>query len=280
MLFQSDWSHAAGSTRDAVTDGGAWPLYDEFSAPMQLLTVVAGMGPTGGNALRVQQRGEHSANLQKPAVTVPGTDYRVTLWMRNDDTSAAGDHVVTPDIYKYPNLTYVRKFSTLTDWHFSIGVLGDSPTGGVYIYPVGYWTPTGTLQHGAWYELQWDVHFTDQTHMQVRPRIFNAKGALLFDATAFSQSNPGQAAFGGRNDWTLDRYYAAGLSFCVDPQWLTTFGLGNNGQAGATDTGLCWYFAKLTIETLPPPDPVPAPMSGALGTGNYPLPPGSVLTVR
>jgi hypothetical protein len=33
----------------------------------------------------------------------------------------------------------------------------------------------------------------------------------------------------GRSDWTLAAYYAAGRSFCVRPEWMNDFGLGNNG---------------------------------------------------
>jgi hypothetical protein len=44
-------------------------------------------------------------------------------------------------------------------------------------------------------------------------------------------------------------YYAAGHSFCVDPGWMNDFGLGNNGQQGASDTGQYWYFSAVEIRT-------------------------------
>jgi hypothetical protein len=37
---------------------------------------------------------------------------------------------------------------------------------------------------------------------------------------------------------------------------MNDFGLGNNGQFGAADTGLYWYFAGLQIRTDTWPGPV------------------------
>ena len=68
-------------------------------------------------------------------------------------------------------------------------------------------------------------------------------------------------SWNGRDDWTLASYYAAGNSFCVDPAWVNDFGLGNNGQQGAADTGQYWYFSGVQLRTDTWPGPV-APASG------------------
>jgi hypothetical protein len=57
------------------------------------------------------------------------------------------------------------------------------------------------------------------------------------------------ASWNGSSNWTLASYYAAGYNFCVNPAWMSSFGLGNNGQQGAVDTGLPWYFAGVQIRT-------------------------------
>jgi hypothetical protein len=79
--------------------------------------------------------------------------------------------------------------------------------------------------------------------------VYDANGTLILGDADFRQEDWGSATWSGRNDWTLASYYAAGHSFCVDPSAVTSFGLGNNGQAGANDTGLAWYFAGVQIRT-------------------------------
>ena len=74
----------------------------------------------------------------------------------------------------------------------------------------------------------------------------------------FRQSDFGGATWNGRSDWSLASYYAAGHSFCVNPEFTNDFGLGNNGQQGAQDTGGYWYFAGFEIRT--------DGWAGALGT--------------
>jgi hypothetical protein len=80
-------------------------------------------------------------------------------------------------------------------------------------------------------------------------RIYDASGKIRLADAEFHQSDPGQASWDGKSDWTLASYYATGHSFCVSPRWLTSFGMGNNGQDGALDTGLAWYFAGVEIRT-------------------------------
>src|SRR5262249_8191702 len=149
------------------------------------------------------------------------TNYYVRFYMKNDDTSAAGDHIVTPDIYQYENLIYMRKRGTSRDWSFVIGAFGCG-----YTYPVGYWAPKASLEFGRWYRFEDYVHYTNANHIQVHPRVYDASGKLLFSEGAFVQSDPGSASWNGRRNWTLASYYAAGHDFCVDPTFMNTFGVG------------------------------------------------------
>ena len=247
VVFDSDWSSDTGTSRRAVTDGGRWKKYWEFNrgTGVQLLSVVGGFGPGGRNALKVVQRGPtYAAALQQDNVLPPLKDFYVRYYMRNDDTSSSGDHVVTPDTWLYPNLTYMRKFSSATGWQFVTSYYGCG-----FIYPIGHWRPNLTLSHGVWYRFEYFVHFVDATHMQVRPRVYDASGTQILSEADFRQQDWGSTSWNGRSDWTLASFYAAGHSFCVDPAVLTHLGLGNNGQAGAFDTGLAWYFAGVQIRT-------------------------------
>jgi hypothetical protein len=106
-----------------------------------------------------------------------------------------------------------------------------------------------SLANGQWYRFEYYVHYVDATRVQIHPRVYDANGTLLLGDAQFRQSDFGGAAWNGRSDWTLQSYYAAGHSFCVNPSWLNDFGLGNNGQFGAADTGQYWYFAGIEIRT-------------------------------
>src|SRR5437870_771108 len=287
VLFQSNWDTAAGTSTTAVTDGGRWPNYWEFNngTGVQLISVVSG-GPNGHNALRVQQRGStFAANVQINDVVPLATDFYVRYYMRNDDTSGSGDHIVTPDTWGYPNLTYMRKYSGASGWNFVVSMYGCG-----FVYPISHWGPSLKLANGQWYRFEYYVHYVDATHIQVHPRVYNAAGALILsDADFLQEDYLAGGTWNGRQDWTLASYYAGGFNFCVDPSVathagghnLTNFGMGNNGQTGAVDNGLFWYYAAVQIrndtwpgpdspsgDTTPPTVSVTAPVSGATVSGS------------
>src|SRR5216117_3643829 len=287
VLFQSNWDTAAGTSTTAVTDGGRWPNYWEFNngTGVQLISVVSG-GPNGHNALRVQQRGStYAANVHINDVIPLATDFYVRYYMRNDDTSGSGDHIVTPDTWGYPNLTYMRKYSGASGWNFVVSMYGCG-----FVYPISHWGPSLKLANGQWYRFEYYVHYVDATHIQVHPRVYNAAGALILsDADFLQEDYLAGGTWNGRQDWTLASYYAGGFNFCVDPSVathagghnLTNFGMGNNGNFGAADTGLYWYFAAVQIrndtwpgpdspsgDTTPPTVSLTAPVSGATVSGS------------
>lgn len=253
VVFESDWSTDTGTSRRAVTDGGRWKNYWEFNngAPVQLLSIVP-TGPNGRNALRVLQRGQNfAAFVQQDRVVKPSTDYYVRFYMRNDDTSSMGDHVVTADMHAYANLTYIRRLGGRTGWNFLISLYGCEAT-----YPLVHWGPDKLLKLGEWYRFEYYVDFVDRTHVQVHVRVYDASGAQIMGDGDFRQQGWGEAIWNGRNNWTLESIYAADHKFCVDPAALQDFGMGNNGQKDAVDTGLPWYYAALQIRTDWWPGPV------------------------
>ena len=103
------------------------------------------------------------------------------------------------------------------------------------------------------------VHHLDHRrarYTQVHPRVYDANNTLVMSDAEFPQSDYGSQVWNGSNTWTLQSYYAAGYSFCVDPAWVNDLGLGNNGQQGAQDTGQAWYFAGVKIRTNAWPGPL------------------------
>src|SRR6266487_3833147 len=219
VVFESDW--AAGEP----SDGGRWANYWEFNngTNVRLLSVVSGFGPGGRNALKVLQRGENlSADLQQYNIVPLSTDYYVRFYMRNDDTSPSGDHVVVTDVYEYWNLTYMRKSSGTSGWQFVVSMYGCGSN-----YPINHLGPTMTLSRGVWYRFEYFVDFVGATHVQVHPRVYDASGTQILGDADFRQSDYGSAVWNGRSDWTLASLYSAGYSFCVNPQYLQNFGVGN-----------------------------------------------------
>lgn len=268
VVFQSTWDTATGTSREAVTDGGRWPNYWEFNrnTGVQLLSVVPD-GVNGHHALRVEQRGSAlAANLQLDDFIAPSHDYYLRYYMRNDDTSRAADHVVTVDTYQYPNLTFMRKAGSPTGWNIISSFYGCG-----YTDPIGHWGPAQKLSNGAWYRFEYFVHFVDATHIRVHPRVYDAAGTLILSEDDFRQSDFGSTVWKGRNTWTLSSYYAAGNAFCVRPQWTNDLGLGNNGQQGATVTGLAWYFSAVEIRTDGWPGPDSIASAGHTSSGGGPV---------
>jgi hypothetical protein len=264
LVFRSDWPvqgigvpgpfGASGPPKDT------WDTYDEFNggSGVALMSVVPG-GPAGENALKVLQAGDppgYAANVRKFTICTPGQDFWTRFYFNTVDTSGAGDHIVTCELYHYQNLTYLRKMGGPTSFQPIMSLFMDEAH---YLYPIGHWMLKDRLANGRWWRFEHWVHWTDGTHIQVHPRIYDDTGALLYQDADYQQSDFGQSAnlsWNGRSDWTLASYYAIprqadgrGQDFQVTPQYLTEFGLGNNGQQGATATGLSWSFARVAVST-------------------------------
>jgi uncharacterized protein YjdB len=245
VLLQSDWAQAL-ATRD-FTDGGRWTKFDGSSGTMSV--VAAGPNAAYPNAIQFIQQGTAGwAYIQKTGFAPPSTDYYLRFYFREDDTSPAQDHAVVTDAYTWQDLMYIRKTGndqattgrTGSGWSYCI-LFYDPIT-----YPVGNWR-SPQLQHGVWYRLEYWVHFTDASHVQIHPRIYDLAGNLLADETVFQQVDFGMATWGGSSTWTLGSWQAAGNASAVNPALLTTFAIDNNGQLGAVATGQAWYVAGVMI---------------------------------
>jgi hypothetical protein len=244
VLLSHAWDTALGNSEAALRDANGFHPWDfHEDGGLGILTVVPGGPPGFANALRVQQRGGGSgwANLRAVNVVPLSTDFEAKFWIKNEDTGAAGDHVVVTDVYGWQSMTFMRKWSDATGWRMGINCWS------AYQYPVSHWGPNFKFTHGQWYKFVYRVHFVDATHVQLDVQVFAVAGLRILSAADFRQEDFGAALYLGRSDWTLASFAAAGQSLSVDPVKMSKFAVGNNGQSGSTDTGLFWYIAGVEV---------------------------------
>ena len=258
VVFQSNWTAGLGNGNGAIGDGGLWGGL--ANAGSSVLSVVAG-GPSGyANALRVQQQGPSGTGgwgyVQYNGLP-PATDFYVRFYMRNDDTSPAEDHIVAATFTPVPpvEMFYMSKRGGATSWSVTLMSWALSGPCGPYDYPVAEWELNGQLARGRWYRFEYYVHFVTSgvpggtAQMQYHPRIYDDANVLLYQDADFRQRDYGTATYQGSSTWTLDQFWATGHSRCVDVSRAGGFSMGNNGQAGAVNTGLYWYYAGVQIRT-------------------------------
>jgi len=258
VVFQSNWTAGLGNGNGAIGDGGLWGGL--ANAGSSVLSVVAG-GPSGyANALRVQQQGPSGTGgwgyVQYNGLP-PATDFYVRFYMRNDDTSPAEDHIVAATFTPVPpvEMFYMSKRGGATSWSVTLMSWALSGPCGPYDYPVAEWELNGQLARGRWYRFEYYVHFVTPgvpggtAQMQYHPRIYDDANVLLYQDADFRQRDYGTATYQGSSTWTLDQFWATGHSRCVDVSRAGGFSMGNNGQAGAVNTGLYWYYAGVQIRT-------------------------------
>ena len=248
VLFQSNWDTATGTSNTAFTDNSLWTGYVQFDTSTPTMAVVSG-GPNGHNALRATQNGPvFGTDVWKANFAPAGTDYFVRFYFRSDDTSGAGDHVVTAGTLvggaAIESLTYVRKYGSSSGFFMALSNYACGNT----IWQTWHWGPANRLALGRWYRFEYWIEWVNATHVRVHPRVYDDGGTLLYDDATFVNGEPqDRPAIWNGQAWTLASYYAAGNAFCVDPTMMVSLAMGNNGQGGALATGLPWYFAAVQI---------------------------------
>jgi hypothetical protein len=258
VLFDSRWESALGSSDSAIRDANAlprpWSSWADYGGA-NILTVVAGGPPGYANAMRVQQRGPSFAGeIFLNNFIATNTDYYLRFYMKNDDTSSTEDHIVSTVVPDNSQMIYLRKQGGVSAWRQ--GTTFDYTLQG---YPVTAWYLNKTLTNGAWYRFEFHVHWVDATHITPHIRVYDATGTQIGADADYRQTDYGSSTFNGRSDWTLESYYAAGhtigLGGLGPATDLRNFKMGNNGQSGAIDTGLYWYYAGVQIRSDTWPGP-------------------------
>jgi uncharacterized protein YjdB len=267
VLFRSDWIQGPlGDSRSAITDNGLWPrTYCDFDYMIGLLSVVDNVRPANTRltrSLRVQQRGDTQCrNVQVDGFVPRSTDWYARFYFRNDDTSGALDHIATIDTQGWQSLVFIERRASSTGWEWRMTTTGS--TG----YPVNRWVfseassnTVTPLALGRWYRMEFHIQYIDPVNnpsrFRVWPRLYDEAGNLIGDHRHMRQIDAGRASYEGRSDWTLASWYSSGRYFTfTNLDYARNFGIGNNGAAGATNTGRYWYFAgvELRSDTWPGP---------------------------
>lgn len=245
--FSSDWTAATGNSRDAVTDGGRWPVLACGTTFPQVLTVIGGssVGWTETpNVLRLQQRGPNACGmLQRNDVVPASTTHWGRFYVRNDENGNSGDHPTG-----YNNAHWNGGAIQAVPWaressaHVSAGTWRITVGGGAP-YPFRkWWGPA--LQNGRWYRYEWEMRYVSATRYQVWPRVYDDAGVLVADADDFVQED-----YPGAGQQTLAGWFAAGNAGTVqDPALARHFGIGHEGTSGSATLGY-WYYGKFAMST-------------------------------
>ena len=259
ILFQSNWTTDTGAPARVILDSNSatpWDMCGPSSCAdmggANLIAVDRNNHPQGYPAsLRLQQRGPvGAADVRKNAIPTANTDYYLRYYfMTNDTNGVSQDHGVEPWTGRtdpgpqYYDLTYLNKNERPSGWgvRLTIGDFEVSDSAcrghhGVGCYPFVNWNLVGTdtagslpvLSYNTWYRFEYWVHFDSANHIQVRPRIYNAAGSLLYDEHNFVQDDAGPSNGcdgGGVGNWTLALWYTQIVAGCnprgdfyVDPR--------------------------------------------------------------
>jgi hypothetical protein len=243
-LFSADWSTATGNSDNAISDGGRWNV--NFCAPSRssVLNVVSGasLGWTKTpNVMSVRYLGESCAQFQRNNAVPASTSHYARFYFRNDATAGSNHHPVT---YNCCGAIQVVPWSRFTNTSgITINIRTSAP------YPYNAWAPgrpgsSGhlALAHRTWYRYEWHLEYVSATSYRIWPRVYDMAGNLLYDAATFVPSD-----YSGSGH-TLASWYAAGNSLRIsDVELARHFGGGNEGPAGAPNTGEYYYFADMAL---------------------------------
>ncbi|MCL4213158.1 MAG: Ig-like domain-containing protein [Gemmatimonadales bacterium] len=246
VLFSSDWN-TAGTSIAAVTDGGLWPILACGSVYQNVMSVVAGapLGFTDSpNVLRVRMAGQDCAMLQRDGIIPASTTHWGRFYIRNDEFGTSNTHPVAyHNVHGADPIQAVplQRFANISNGFWQIGV----PAAGSY--PANrFYTPL--LPNGVWYRYEWEMRYLSATTFQFYPRIYNAAGVLLYDASNLMAEGGGLSLQQWYNQGGYNNLGGNG-SAGTAAQLARNFGIGNEGPSVASNTGGSWYYARFAIST-------------------------------
>ncbi len=249
-FFQSDWRTATGNSLAAVMDGTKWDsVYAGQYADVLEVVSAASVGfNTGtlagytGNVLRIRQRGTLAS---KPRITnVPeSTTHWLRWYFRNDETANSHSHPVCYSAGSFDGAIIIVPWAREGN---AAGMSLQLPYGGAYPYnrwkigTSGVFEPI-RLTNGVVYRYECQVQFLTANTIRLYPRVYNAAGTLLYDASNFFITD---FPF----DVSLQEWYDGGNSATLPSTAPTQiFSIGNEGPGGSSDNDESWSFAKLAL---------------------------------
>lgn len=247
VAFSSSWNTARGNTKNAINDGGNWPVQICNDASWaQLFNVVDGatIGWTATpNALQITNRGSAICGLMGFEDKIPQVDeYFVRIYINALNLSSGG-------------LTF---HSVKQAWGG-----GGNPVGATYwaiadVSPPMYRPRIGgqhvglngpyqgpQLNQNTWYRFEYRVEFfdpTDPLKLRIWPYIYDMAGNLVADADDYMD--------GRFTPRSLAQDYAAGGYRTTETRARGYhFFLGYEGTAGNERVGDRWAYAGVEIRT-------------------------------
>ncbi len=259
-LFASDWSTATGQSEAALGDGGTWSAIYGFpeNTALTLNVVTSASTPAAfsrtSNVLRITQRGAlYNGTLEQTDVIPLNGDSYGQLFVMNSGDTSTHNHPLTYNLIGGFQTIPLGLTGDATDWfpfvrfangsypriQFSPGVQG---VGGV-----------SRLAHDTWFRYRWRVQILTPGNggtYRIYPQVYSynnaaptSLGTLLFDASTFFVQD-----YAGGAGGSLQAYYDGGGTFTIeDAELARNIALGQEGAAGAPDTGNHWYVADFRV---------------------------------
>jgi hypothetical protein len=271
LLFSTSWERGGlGASDAAVLDNGYLDFRHGDERALEVINSSVEDTPGGYNALKVTQRGENVADMVgKTNAWDPEYDGRYDTprdvahryYFKNRDTSEANDHHYQSHPFMYGETWAVSKIGSTNGWRLILRWAVDLNymRNGI----TGIWEPTFTLSNDNWYRIELLFKYNSRNEFRGWVRIYDLNGTLLHDSYDFV-SNTGSGIVMGNwydqgnwmhlDDSSQETFFGTG-----DYGVMNYIDLGNNGQAGAANTGLPWFFSNLVIidaTTIVPNDPV------------------------
>jgi hypothetical protein len=265
LLFAADWGTATGNSSTACTDGGYFDSVTGTFVPLSVVTAAstpAAFSRTP-NVLRITQRGSTiSATMERTAAIPLNADIYGEFFVLNGGNTSIHNHPIVHNTFGGFQCIPFGLTANASAWTPFINPQYNSSGGAIgyprEIFAIGQVGTAGvaTLAHNTWYRFRWRIQTISAgaagglSTYRIFPQVYsynnatpNTLGTLLYDASSYFQQDTTGAA-----GQTLQAWYDAGNSFgAVNSTLMRNIGVGQEGAAGATDTGLHWYVADMTI---------------------------------
>jgi hypothetical protein len=245
VLFESDWTHAAGTSSAALNDGGRWT----HARPRGRLTIIAAAGlgfPAGMvNVMRTEILGHESAEVGMVANTLPapvaGSHRYYRVYVRFNERAVNGgfDHSLQLSHQDVGGTGFAWKFRPTAggidvEIQNRYEVIGGTASGASLDYLNGY---RKKLQRNVAYRMEKHISFPTASTVRLegaRVHRVNADGSetLLYDSRDFDVFDSGT---GGNFRSSLAAYKPT--ADIPDTAIFRRYMIGYNGQTGWENLG-------------------------------------------
>ena len=265
LLHHSDWSTATGQTYAALSDGDTWDDVQGFPENSnETLTVITSASAPAPfrttNVLRITMAGaEHNGNLvAENIIPLGASTYGEIFVLNGGDTQTHNHPLAYTPTFGFQAIPYGMT-GTSANWfpfvRFDPAIDPNAVYPRVQFQPGVQGVGLSRLTNGVWYRYRWHLHHYDPGNplrYRIYPYVYsysnaspNDLGTLLFSAPTYFQQD-----YGGGAGGSLQAYYNGGGYFQMNSLAnARTVTWGQEGSAGATETGNHWYTSDFSLWT-------------------------------